>query len=160
MRRFGLVLQRLVTVFSGYVVACFAASAGLHAALFATGGFDPAMLPLMAAGSFIFSIPFVALFVAFVPSLAALAAAEFLALRRASAYALLGAAVGGAVCLTIQRAGQPSPSIQAPMPAEGPLGWGFALTFVVSGAAGGLAYWLVAGQFTRSRAAPGLPAAG
>lgn len=163
MRRLGLVLQRILAVIAGYAAASLAASAGLHLALFATGGFDPAMLPLMAAGSFLFSIPFVALFVfyaALAPALAVIVLAELFGLRRASAYALLGGLVGGAICLLIWRAGQPSPSLAPPDGADGPLTFGLALAFVGSGAAGGLAYWLVAGRFARGLGRPGVPAAG
>ena len=77
-------LLRLFAILAGYVAACLAASAFLHVIVFAWAGFEPGDAPRFIAGSLIFSVPFVALFVAyfaFFPSLAVILVGEALGRR-------------------------------------------------------------------------------
>lgn len=133
-------LLRLTVILLGYGVASLAASAFLHVIVFAWAGFEPKDAPAVVAGPLIFSVPFVALFVAyfgFFPSVAVVLIGEALARRDWLTYALGGGAVA-AVFLTFLHEGA-DPGFEAAGP-------GMMATIVGSGIVGGIFYWLVAGR--------------
>jgi hypothetical protein len=97
------------------------------------------MLPAVATGM-IFSIPFVALFVAyfvFVPSAIAIVVAEVLAKRDWLFYALAGGAVGLVFIGFLHENADPDFAVT---------GTPAVLGIVGGGMVGGLAYWLIAGR--------------
>ena len=95
----------------------------------------------MVMGSIVFSIPFVALFVAqlaFLPSVPAILLAEILGKRDWLYYAISGAVVAIVVVAFI-RGGADSANDAVTDPR-------FALGLIGGGMCGGIAYWLVAGR--------------
>lgn len=141
MNRVGAYLLRCTAILAGYAAACLAASAFLHLLVLAGVGFEPQDARGAATlGPFAFSIPFVALFVAyfaFIPTAAVILAAEILARRDWLFYALGGAAAAGAVLVLLGQSGDSGfmAGDAAPM-----------LALVGAGIVGGLCYWLVAGR--------------
>ena len=89
-------LGRFVMILVGYTVASLAASAFLNIVFLASAGFDADETPQCLTGSLIFSIPFVALFVAyfaFIPSARAILVAEIFGKRDWLYYAVAGGIV-------------------------------------------------------------------
>lgn len=149
------VLGRFALIILGYCAACLAGSAFIHLLFLGSAGFTADEAPLVVAGSFIFSIPFVALFVAyfaFLPSLAVIIAAELLARRDWLFHALAGGLVGAIIVAMFWGAATPVPGLELP-PGEVPMDETLASPrfiglMVGAGIVAGLAYWLVAGRFS------------
>lgn len=137
-------LLRLAIVLAGYSAASLAASAFLHVIVLAWAGFEPKDAPTLVAGSLVFSIPFVALFVAyfgFVPSLAVILIGEVLGRRDWLTYTVGGGVVAAAFLAFLYRNSGPDFSIADPR---------WAATIIGAGLVGGIAYWLVAGRWAGS----------
>ncbi len=149
-------LLRCVVILVGYAVASLAASAFIHLIVFAWAGGEPRDaqdMPSLVPGSFIFSIPFVALFVAyfaFFPSAAVILAAEVLARRDWLFYALGGGVVAAIVLAILHGTTNPDFAVTG----AGPM-----LSVIGGGIVGGFFYWLSAGRWagTRPPAAPTSP---
>lgn len=142
-------LLRFALILVGYVAAVLAASAFIHLLFLGSAGFLEEDVRPVAGAAMLFSVPFVALFVAyfaFVPSVIAIGLAELLGRRDWLSYALFGAAVGIAFIAA----------------ASGNVEGGYDLTrtpialgIVGAGMVGGIAYWLTAGRWAGSwRSAP------
>lgn len=146
-------LGRFAMMLAGYAAASLAASAFLHVVVLAPLGWSPDEAVQVAAGSFVISIPFIALFVAyfaFVPAIAAMLLGEVLGQRDWLYYALAGAAVAGVVIgLFWYSTPQPidfgdgAATAADKEPLRNPT---VLLALVAAGMTGGLAYWLVAGR--------------
>lgn len=147
-------LLRFVVILIGYVAAVLAASTFIHLLFLGSTGFLEQDVRPVAGAAMLFSVPFVALFVAyfvFVPSAIAIGLAELLGRRDWLSYALFGAAVGIAFIAT----------------ASGNVDGGYdvtrtpvALGIIGSGMVGGIVYWLTAGRWAgswRSRPQPQMP---
>jgi len=137
------VLLRFAVVLAGYAAACLAASAFIHVLFLGWSGLaEEEALPAFTTGMMV-SVPLLALFVAhlnFWPAVVAIAVAEFLGKRDWLFYALAGGFVALAFTGLFYRGAEP--------------GAGFGDTAVLlamigAGVVGGLAYWLVAGQWAR-----------
>lgn len=132
---------RLAVILVGYIVASLAASAFINLIFFAASGFEPDQAAMIASGAVIFSIPFVALFVAyfgFVPSVVVILFAEVLGRRDWLFYAMAGAVVALAFLGFVYETGNPDPQLtgtQAP------------LAVIGAGMVGGYFYWLSAGRW-------------
>src|SRR5690606_23192859 len=89
-------LFRFIIIIAGYGMAALAASAFLNVVMLAWFGLTPEETRLVATGSFFFSIPFVAIFVAyfaFIPSAFAIVIGEVAGKRDWLFYAMAGAVV-------------------------------------------------------------------
>src|SRR5690606_9314646 len=120
--------------------AALAASAFLHLIVFAWGGFGRQDAPALVAGSLIFSVPFVALFVAylgFIPSIAVILFAEVTGRRDWLTYAVGGGVAAAVFVGFAQQARDPDLTVLDP---------GMMAVIVGSGIVGGIAYWQVAGR--------------
>lgn len=130
------VLWRLAVVALGYGVAALVASLFLN--LVFTASLEEAAEAV--AGPSLLVVAFFTLFVgyfAFLPSIVAIAAAEIFGRRDWPFYALAGAAVSiAATASHVALAGWQGGQVDTD----------FSLAIVASGAAAGLAYWLVAGR--------------
>lgn len=147
------ILLRFAHVVIGYAAACLVASAFLHLTFLGSQGFDAEEARWVALGSIYFSIPFVALFVAyyaFLPSVAVISVAEHFGRRDWLTYGLAGAIVGLVVGMLLQSpplvsgdlaAAELHPTMQVPT---------FLALNVGSGICGGIAYWLTAGRWAGS----------
>ena len=139
------VLARFALALLGYATACLAASAFLHVLFFGWSGLaDGESLPVFAPGLMV-SVPVLALFIAhlaFWPAVAAIAVGEFLGKRDWLFYGL----AGGAVALVFIGL-----FFSAPRSAAGPGDTAIFLAMIGAGIAGGLAYWLAAGQWPGPR---------
>lgn len=134
-------LVRFATIIVGYAVAALAASAFLNVVMLAALGFIAGETSMAAANSLVFSIPFVALFVAyfaFIPSAFAILAAELFSKRDWLFHALAGAAVALIVIGFGRGAGEIGHGDVADT--------NFMLAVIGSGMCGGVGYWLVAGR--------------
>ena len=132
-------LVRFAMIVLGYAVAALAASAFLNVILLALFGFAAEETRDAATGSFIFMIPFVALFVAyfaFLPAVVAIVFSELLAKRDWLFHALAGALVG-LVVIGFSR-GTHAYSEIADL--------NFALAIIGAGMCGGIGYWAIAGR--------------
>jgi hypothetical protein len=141
MNRVVAYLLRCAVILCGYVVASLAASAFLHVIFFAWAGFEPKDAPVLTMGSFVFSIPFVALFVAyfaFIPSAAVILVAEVLAKRDWLFYAIGGGIVAAIFLGFLHQAADPDFEVTG----AGPM-----LAVVGGGIVGGFFYWLSAGRW-------------
>jgi hypothetical protein len=145
-------LLRCIAILAGYAAACLAASAFIHLIVFAAAGFEPQDARDAPAlfGPFAFSVPFVALFVAyfaFIPAAAVILVAEILARRGWLFYALGGGFAAGAVLAFLGQSGDPDFMVGDTMPV---------LALIGAGIVGGFCYWLVAGRGagTRPQAPP------
>ena len=134
------ILGRLTIMLLAYAAACVAASAFLHLVWIAplgiglTGGADPVF-----DGTFYFTVPFMALFIAyfaFFQALVVVVIAEWWGKRDWLFYAVAGAAVTLPIVGVLLTAHAGS-ELREP---------GFLLTIVGAGMVGGLAYWLAAGR--------------
>jgi hypothetical protein len=134
-------LIRFAVIILGYAVASLAASAFLNVVFLGSAGFSAEEAPMVATGSLIFSIPFVALFVAyfaFIPSAFAILAGEIFAKRDWLFYAIAGGVVAAIVIGFIPGAAEAgNEAVTDPS---------FALALIGGGMCGGLGYWLVAGR--------------
>ena len=141
MNRILIYLGRFFIILAGYAVASLAASAFLNIVFIASAGFEAEEMPAMFAGSYIFSIPFIALFVAyfaFIPSAFAILAGEIFAKRDWLFYALAGGVIAAIVIGVIRGAAEAgNEAVTDPA---------FAFALIGGGMCGGLGYWLVAGR--------------
>lgn len=154
MSRMLLIVVRLFVMLAGYLAAALAASAFLHLLVLGSLGFTSDQMPGVVAGSLVFSVPFIALFIAYfslLPAIVVLAIAEILGRRDWLSYAIGGAAVGIAVAALFWQGGLPHTQelgMADPQSVGGPSlgGPAFQALMVGGGVVGGLAYWLVAGR--------------
>ena len=101
-------LFRFAVIIAGYLVAALAASAFLNVVMLAWFGLTPEETRLVATGSLVFSIPFVALFVAYfalIPSVFAIVIGEVAGKHDWLFYALAGAVVA-LVVIGFSRSGE------------------------------------------------------
>jgi hypothetical protein len=134
-------LFRFIVISIGYAVATLAASAFLNVVTLAWFGFTPEETRMVATGSFVFSIPFVALFVAyfaFIPAVFAIVIGEVTGKRDWLFYALAGAVVA-LIIIGFSRGGGGAAFAEI-------ADLNFALVVIGSGMCGGIGYWLVAGR--------------
>jgi hypothetical protein len=134
-------LFRFIVIIAGYAVAALAASAFLNVVTLAWFGFTPEETRVVATSSFVFSIPFVALFVAyfaFIPAVFAIVIGEVTGKRDWLFYALAGAVVA-LVIIGFSRGGGGTAFAEI-------ADLNFALIVIGSGMCGGIGYWLVAGR--------------
>jgi hypothetical protein len=132
---------RFALIFVGYVSASLAASAFLHVVSLGALGFSADETPAVVTGSIVFSIPFVALFVAyfaFLPSVPAILVSEAFGWRDWLHYALAGALIA---LIVIAYFVEESPSSNDAV--RDPRFWA---AMIGGGISGGMAYWLVAGR--------------
>lgn len=135
MTRFVSYLVRFAMILFGYAVASLAASAFLNVLFLASIGYTPDHTHPTATASLYFSIPFVALFVAyfaFLPAVIVILLAEILGRRDWLYYALAGAVVAAVFLGLVDHAPDS--------------------TFAVigGGMVGGIFYWLSAGRWAGS----------
>ncbi len=134
-------LIRFAVIIGGYVVSAMAASAFLNVVTLASLGFTADEAPAMAMGSIVFSIPFIALFVAyfaFIPSVVAILISEIFGLRDWLYHALAGGLVAAVVIGLFRGAAEAgNEAVADPR---------FALGIIGGGMCGGIGYWLVAGR--------------
>lgn len=140
----------------GFLCAALAASGFIHLMFLGAAGFQPEEAPVLLTGS-IFSVPFVALFVAYfalLPTAPVILVGEILGRRDWLFYALGGTFVGLAISVLFWRAGLPSGDGEAPAVTETYGEPGFFALLVATGVVGGLVYWLVAGRQAGSWRSP------
>lgn len=141
MNRILTYLVRFAVIIAGYVVASLAASAFLNIVTLASLGFTADEAPAAAMGSIVFSIPFIALFVAyfaFVPSVVAILISEIFGLRDWLYHALAGGVVAAVVIGFFRGAAEAgNEAVTDPR---------FALGIIGAGMCGGIGYWLIAGR--------------
>ena len=141
MSRVFIYLGRFALILAGYAIASLAASAFLHLVTLGSLGFTADEAPAVVMGSIEFSIPFVALFVAyfaFLPAIPAILLAEVLGKRDWLYHAISGAVVALVVVVVIRSVAEAGND--AVTDAR------FALALIGAGMCGGIAYWLVAGR--------------
>lgn len=141
MNRVLVYLGRFALIVAGYAVAAFAASAFLNVLLYGSLDLTPDEAAGALTGSIAFTIPVVAVFVAyfaFVPSIVAILAGELLGRRDWLFYALAGAAVSLVMLVGLFGAGpgQDGTMVYARLSA----------TVLGAGIVAGVTYWLVAGR--------------
>jgi hypothetical protein len=141
MGRVFVYFARFALILLAYVCASLAASAFLHLMSLGALGLQPDQTPQFIMGSALFSIPFVALFVAyfaFLPSLPAILVSEALGWRDWLRYAIAGALIALIIIAFFVRAAPSSGDAVAE-----PRFWAAMLG---GGMVGGITYWLVAGR--------------
>ncbi|TPM91477.1 hypothetical protein [Mesorhizobium sp. B2-1-3A] len=144
MNRLVAYIVRLAMILFGYVVASLAASAFLNILFLASLGYAPQHAQSAATASLYFSIPFVALFVAyfaFMPAAIVILVAEILGRRDWLYYALAGAVVAAAFLGLVDHAQE---SIFAVTDTSG------IMAVIGGGMVGGIFYWLSAGRWAGS----------
>lgn len=153
MSRIARILVRFCVIIAGYVCASLAASAALHVAWIGAVGIDAAQAPWLVVGGATFSVPFVALFVAyftFLPATVAIAIAELAGWRDWLIYALAGGVIAAVVTSIFWGSRMGEPPLDGPdMPLTGSLRIDdprVLAALVAAGLVGGVAYWLVAGR--------------
>jgi len=153
MARFIAYLVRFAVILVGYVVASLAASAFLNILVLAHLGYTPANPEPAATASLYFSVPFVALFVAyfaFMPAAVVILIAELLGRRDWLFYALGGAVIALAFLGFVHRVGDANFDVTET---------NARLAVIGCGMVGGIFYWLSAGRWAGSwRRAPLLDA--
>jgi hypothetical protein len=149
----ALILVRLAVILAGYACAALAASTALHVAWIGAAGFEPEQAPWLVVGSIAFSIPFVALFVAyfaFVPAAFTIGVAEFAGWRDWLTYALAGGFIAAVVASMFWRWGSADMRIDgAGLPLAGagrPDDPQLLVALLAAGLVGGIVYWMVAGR--------------
>lgn len=153
MNRVVAYLLRCAVILCGYIAASLAASAFLHLMFLAWAGFEPRDAQALAAGPFVFSIPFVALFVAyfaFLPAAVMIVISEVLA-RRDWLFHALGGGIVAAVFLAFLHQ-EADPDFEVTNAAT-------ALAVLGGGIVGGFFYWLCAGRWAGGWRRPKNPAA-
>ncbi|MGE0283385.1 MAG: hypothetical protein AB7P20_22585 [Rhizobiaceae bacterium] len=154
MNRFLIYLGRFALIVAGYALAALVASIALHVLTLPRVGLQQEMSGPVVASIMFWSIPFMALiiaYMAFVPSMIAIGLGEALSARGWLYYALAGGLIGFMLAMLFQgsapddflAAGSelevlpPDQSIYDPV---------FLAVLAGSGMFGGLAYWLVTGR--------------
>lgn len=135
-------LLRFAHIILGYAAASLAASAFINVVFLGSQDWKPEEIAVVSGGALIFSIPFVALFVAyfaFMPAAVLILAAEIFSRRDWLTYALAGGATGVVVVGYFRQAAEEGyEAVNDP----------FILSATVAaGVIGGLAYWLVCGRY-------------
>ena len=131
-------LGRFAIILIGYLAAALAASAFINLIAIGLVGTDEA--PAVALRSIAFTIPFIALFIAyygFIPALGAILLAEIIGARDWLFHSLAGAAVALVVIALLWRDSGSGDILGDPR---------VAMAVIGSGLVGGLVYWLVAGR--------------
>ncbi|UCI08285.1 hypothetical protein [Mesorhizobium sp. B1-1-8] len=144
MRRLIAYLVRFAVILFGYLVASLAASAFLNILFLAHLGYMPEHPEPVATASLYFSIPFVALFVAyfaFMPAAVAILIAEVLNRRDWLFYALAGAVVAGVFLGFVHQTGDANFDVTDT---------NAILAVIGCGMVGGIFYWLTAGRWAGS----------
>ncbi|SFP09236.1 hypothetical protein SAMN03159463_03554 [Mesorhizobium sp. NFR06] len=149
MRRIIAYLVRFAVILVGYVAAALAASAFLNILVLAHLGFTPADPEPTATASLYFSVPFVALFVAyfaFMPAAVVILIAEMLGRRDWLFYALAGAVIAVVFLGFVHNVGDADFDVTET---------NARLAVIGSGMVGGIIYWLFSGRWAGSwRRAP------
>ena len=144
MTRFVSYLVRFAVILFGYAVASLAASAFLNILFLASLGYTPEHAHPTATASLYFSIPFVALFVAyfaFMPAVIVILAAEILGRRDWLYYALTGAVVAAVFLGLVDHARDSTFAVTDTSAIMAVIG---------AGMVGGIFYWLSAGRWAGS----------
>jgi hypothetical protein len=139
--RFFAYLIRFAVIIFGYGVASLAASAFIHLLFIGWSGLHGGASPPHAMAGLVFSIPFVALFVAyfgFMPTVVVIAFGEILGKRHWLFYAI-GGAVTATVFLGLAHGTADADFDVAGLPAM--------LAIIGSGMVGGICFWLIAGRW-------------
>lgn len=143
------ILGQLFLILAGYIAASLAASVFIHLMFFATAGIRTEDVPMLLGGGFAFSIPLVALVIAwfaFLPAAVAILAAELFSLRGWLSYALAGGAVGAAVAVSfVWQIGLGMDSVAENLGVAPDVAPDRPLVLLILAA--GIAYWAVAGRF-------------
>lgn len=140
MSRVLVYLGRFALILAGYAIASLAASAFLHVVTLGSLGFTADEAPAVLMGSIVFSIPFVALFVAyfaFLPAIPAILLSEILGKRDWLYHAISGAVVALVIVVIIRAAAEAGNQATDTR---------LALALIGGGMCGGIGYWLVAGR--------------
>jgi hypothetical protein len=146
------ILGQPFLILLGYAVAAMAASAFIHLIFLGSAGFGPEEAPWLVMGSIVFSVPFVALFIAyfaFVPATIAIGIAEVIGARDWLYYAIAGAIVGACmIAMFWYVAPDPilfdeTPALPNREPLDNPY---VRLAVIGGGMLGGMFYWLIAGR--------------
>jgi hypothetical protein len=148
--RFVAYLIRFAVILFGYVIASLAASAFLNILFLASLGYTPEHAHPTATASLYFSIPFVALFVAyfaFMPAAIVIIVSEIFSRRDWLFYALAGAVVAAVFLGFVHRTADANFDVT---------NTSAVLAVVGCGMVGGIFYWLSAGRWAGSwrQAAP------
>jgi hypothetical protein len=148
--RFVAYLIRFAVILFGYVIASLAASAFLNILFLASLGYTPEHAHPTATASLYFSIPFVALFVAyfaFMPAAIVIIVSEIFSRRDWLFYALAGAVVAAVFLAFVHRTADANFDVT---------NTSAVLAVVGCGMVGGIFYWLSAGRWAGSwrQAAP------
>ncbi|MEI9429933.1 hypothetical protein [Mesorhizobium sp. Cs1299R1N3] len=144
MNRLVAYIVRFAVILFGYAVASLAASAFLNILFLASLGYAPAQADPAATASLYFSIPFVALFVAyfgFAPAAIIILIAEILGRRDWLFYALAGALVAGVFLGLVDNIRDSVFAVTETSAIMAVLGGGMV---------GGIFYWLSAGRWAGS----------
>ncbi|MEI9417986.1 hypothetical protein [Mesorhizobium sp. Cs1321R2N1] len=144
MNRLVAYIVRFAVILFGYTVASLAASAFLNILFLASLGYAPAQAHPAATASLYFSIPFVALFVAyfgFAPAAIIILIAEILGRRDWLFYALAGALVAGVFLGLVDNIRDSTFAVTETSAIMAVLGGGMV---------GGIFYWLSAGRWAGS----------
>ena len=144
MRRLIAYLVRFAVILAGYVIASLAASAFLNILFLAHLGYTPANPEPTATASLYFSVPFVALFVAyfaFMPAAVVILIAEVLGRRDWLFYALGGAVIAIVFLGFVHNVGDAGFDITDT---------NARLAVIGCGMVGGIFYWLFAGRWAGS----------
>ncbi|RWC67793.1 hypothetical protein EN794_050020 [Mesorhizobium sp. M00.F.Ca.ET.151.01.1.1] len=144
MTRLVAYIVRFAVILFGYAVAALAASAFLNILFLASLGYAPAQAHPAAAASLYFSIPFVALFVAyfgFMPAAVVILIAEILGRRDWLFYALAGALVAGVFLGLVDNVRESAFAVTETSAIMAVIGGGMV---------GGIFYWLSAGRWAGS----------
>ncbi|MBZ9710008.1 hypothetical protein FJ970_04765 [Mesorhizobium sp. B2-1-8] len=144
MNRLVAYIVRFAIILFGYAVASLAASAFLNILFLASLGYAPAQAHLAATASLYFSIPFVALFVAyfgFAPAALVILIAEILGRRDWLFYALAGALVAGVFLGLVDNIRDSTFAVTETSAIMAVIGGGMV---------GGIFYWLSAGRWAGS----------
>ena len=144
MNRFVAYIVRFAIILFGYAVASLAASAFLNVLFLASLGYTPDHTHPTATASLYFSIPFVALFVAyfaFMPAVIVILVAEILGRRDWLFYALSGAVTAAVFLGLVDHAGDTTFAVTGPSAIMAVIGGGMV---------GGIFYWLSAGRWAGS----------
>ncbi|MBB6465814.1 hypothetical protein [Aminobacter carboxidus] len=142
MSRVLLYLGKFAHMVLGYLAASLAASAFLNVVFLGVAGLISAEIPPeVASGSMVFTIPFVALFVAyfaFVPAIVVMLLAELLGKRDWLFYALAGGFVALVFIGFAYQSGEGGFAYRDPL---------WPVSIIGSGLIGGIAYWFITGRF-------------
>ncbi|TGV09190.1 hypothetical protein EN816_30980 [Mesorhizobium sp. M8A.F.Ca.ET.173.01.1.1] len=144
MTRLVAYIVRFAIILFGYAVASLAASAFLNILFLASLGYAPAQAHPAATASLYFSIPFVALFVAyfgFMPAAVVILIAEILGRRDWLFYALAGALVAGVFLGLVDNVRESAFAVTETSAIMAVIGGGMV---------GGIFYWLSAGRWAGS----------